>query len=188
MLSAPAMTARGSARSSAAAPSLPYQAAAVVAGVVAMAVASRFSIPLPSKLGVPITLQTYALFVLCGVFGGRLALGAVLAWLAIAALGAPVLADGAGGWRAVTGHTMGFLAGMAAAAWVCGRGAERTGGWMALTALFLAGHAIVLAVGWAGLASFMDPGPAFTVGILPFVPGAVVKSVAAALTVAAVKR
>ena len=188
MLSAPAMTARGSARSSSASPSLPFQAAAVVAGVVALAVASRFAIPLPSKLGVPITLQTYALFVLAGVFGGRLALGAVLAWLAIAALGAPVLADGAGGWRAVTGHTMGFLVGMAAAAWVCGRGAERTGGWMALTALFLAGHAIVLAVGWAGLASFMDPGPAFTVGILPFVPGAVVKSLAAALTVVAVKR
>ncbi len=182
------MTARGSTRSSIAAPSLPFQAAAVISGVVAMAVASRFAIPLPSGLGVPITLQTYALFVLAGVFGGRLALIAVLAWLAIAALGAPVLADGAGGWRAVTGHTAGFLVGMAAAAWVCGRGVERTRGWGPLTALFLAGHAIVLAVGWAGLASFMDPGPAFTFGIAPFVPGAVVKSLAAALTVVAVKR
>ena len=166
-------------------PSLPFQAAAVVAGVVALVVASRLAIPIGP---VPITLQTYALFVVAGVFGGRLALIAVLAWLALAALGAPVLADGAGGWRAVTGHTAGFLAGMAAAAWVCGRGAERTRGWGRLSALFLAGHAIVLAVGWAGLASFMSPGPAFAFGILPFLPGAVVKSVAAALTVRMVAR
>lgn len=167
------------------APSLPFQAAAIVAGVVALAAASRVSIPLGP---VPLTLQTYALFVLAGVFGGRLALIAVLAWLAVAALGAPVLADGSGGWRAVLGHTEGFLAGMAMAAWVCGRGAERTKGWAPLTALFLAGHAMVLATGWAGLASFMSPGPAFTDGILPFIPGAVIKSIAAALTVRWVAR
>ncbi len=186
MLLSPAAMTAAPARRSAAAASPPYQAAAVVAGVVALAVASRLAIPI--GVGVPITLQTYALFVVAGVFGGRLALLAVLAWLALAALGAPVLADGAGGWRAVTGHTAGFLAGMAAAAWVCGQGAARTRGWAPLTALFLAGHAIVLAVGWAGLASFMDPGPAFTYGILPFLPGAVVKSLAAAVTVALVKR
>lgn len=172
-------------RSSGSAPSLPFQAAAVIAGALALAVASRFAVPIGP---VPITLQTYALFVVAGVFGGRLALLAVLAWLAVAALGAPVLADGAGGWRAVTGHTAGFLAGMAAAAWVCGRGAEKTLGWVRLTALFVAGHAIVLAVGWAGLASFMDPKPAFTVGILPFLPGAALKSLAAAVTVHLVKR
>lgn len=161
-------------------PSAPFQAAAVVTAVVALAIASRLSIPIGP---VPITLQTYALFVVCGLFGGRLALVAVLAWLGLAALGAPVLADGSGGWRAVTGHTAGFLAGMALAAWICGRGAGRAKGWVALTALFLAGHAIVLAAGWAGLASFMSPGPAFTDGVLPFMPGAVVKSLAAALTV-----
>src|SRR5436190_1949850 len=75
-----------------------------------------------------------------------------------------------------------------AAAFICGRGAERVKGWGALFPLFLAGHAIILAVGWAGLASFMDPGPAFTSGIVPFLPGAVLKSLAAAATVALVKR
>ena len=163
--------------------SLPRQVAAVAVGVAALAAASRLSVPLPDGVGVPITLQTYALFVMAGLVGGRLALIAVLAWLALAALGAPVLADGAGGWRAVIGHTAGFRVGMAAAAWICGRGAERTSGVLRLTALFLAGHAIVLAVGWSGLASFMSPGPAFEFGILPFLPGAVVKSIAAALTV-----
>lgn len=159
---------------------LPVQAAIVTAGVVAMAAASRVSFDLGP---VPITAQTYALFVLAGLFGGRLGLGIVVAWLAAAALGLPVLAGGAGGWKAVVGHTAGFLAGMAAAAWVCGQGAERVRGWVALTALFVAGHLIVLAVGWAGLASFMSPKPAFESGILPLLPGAAVKSLAAALTV-----
>ena len=185
MLSAPAMTAPARPSKVAPAPSLPFQAAAVVGGAVAMAVAGRLSIPIGP---VPITLQTYVLFVIAGLFGGRLALAAVALWLAAAALGAPVLADGAAGWRAVTGHTAGFLAGMAAAAWVCGEGAARTQGVWRLTALFLAGHVIVLAVGWAGLASFMDPGPAFTVAVLPLLPGAIAKSLAAAATVRAVKR
>lgn len=162
--------------------SLPLQVAATAAGVVALAVASRVSVPVPDGVGVPITLQTWALFVMAGLLGGRLALITVLAWLAIAALGAPVLADGSGGWRAVTGHTMGFLVGMAAAAFVCGRACERTAGVFSRAALFLCGHAMVLAVGWAGLASFMSPAPAFEYGILPFIPGAVIKSIAAALT------
>jgi biotin transport system substrate-specific component len=165
--------------------SLPFQAAAVVAGALALAAAGRASFDLGP---VPITLQTYALFVVAGVFGGRLALMAVAAWLLAAAFGLPVLADGAGGWRAVTGRTAGFLAGMAAAAWVTGQAAPKAKGWVALTALFLAGHAIVLAVGWAGLATFMDPKPAFTVGILPLLPGAALKSVVAAATVRLLSR
>lgn len=187
LLSAPAMTAAGARRKSASkTPSLPFQAAAVVAGAVALALASRVSIPVGALA--PITLQTYALFVVAGLFGGRLGLMAVFLWLAAAALGAPVLADGAGGWRAVVGFTAGFLAGMAAAAWVCGEGAARTKGWVALTALFLGGHAIVLAVGWAGMTSVMDPATAFTDGIVPFLPGAAAKSLAAAVTVQLVRR
>lgn len=178
------MTAAAS-RRSAPGHALPVQAAIVVAGVVALAAASRFSIPIGP---VPITLQTYAVFVLAGVFGGRLGLGIVLAWLAAAAFGLPVLAGGASGWKALVGHTAGFLAGMAVAAWVCGRGAEKAKGWVALTALFVAGHAIVLFAGWAGLASFMSPGAAFEDGILPLLPGAAAKSLAAALTVRLVSR
>lgn len=182
---APAMTAASSRRKSAPDRALPYQAAAIVAGVVALWGASFVSIPIGP---VPITLQTYAVCVLAGLFGGRLALGAVVAWLAAAAFGLPVLAGGAGGWKAVTGHTAGFLAGMAVAAYVCGQGAQKARGWVALTALFLAGHAIVLFAGWAGLASFMSPKSAFMDGIVPFLPGAVAKSLAAALTVRLVSR
>ncbi|MDZ4374046.1 MAG: biotin transporter BioY [Phenylobacterium sp.] len=172
-------------RKSAASHAPPVQAAIVVAGVVAMWGASFVSIPIGP---VPITLQTFAVCVLAGLFGGRLGLVIVLAWLTAAALGAPVLANGVGGWKAVTGHTAGFLAGMAAAAYLCGEGARRVSGWLPLTLVFLGGHVMVLAAGWAGLASFMSPGPAFQSGILPLLPGAAVKSLAAALTVRLVSR
>lgn len=178
LVSTPAMTA--AARRSSSPYSLPVQAAIVTAGVVAMAAASRVAFDLGP---IPITLQTYALFVLAGLFGGRLGLFIVVMWLVAAALGLPLLAGGAGGWKAVIGHSAGFLAGMAAAAWVCGEGAQKARGWVTLTLLFIAGHAIVLAVGWAGLASFMSPRPAFENGIVPLLPGAAVKSLAAALTV-----
>jgi biotin transport system substrate-specific component len=164
---------------------LQLQALIVVGGVAAMAAASRVAFDVGPA---PITLQTYVLFVLAGLFGGRMGLAIVLAWLACATFGLPVLAGGAGGWRAVTGHTAGFLAGMAVAAWICGRGATRVKGWALLAALFLAGHVMVLAAGWAGLASFMSPGPAFESGILPLLPGAALKSLAAALTVRAFLR
>jgi biotin transport system substrate-specific component len=179
------MIAAAARKSSSRAMPLPFQAAAVVAGALALAAAGRASFDLGP---VPITLQTYALFVAAGLFGGRLALLAVLAWLACAAFGLPVLAGGAGGWKAVTGSTMGFLAGMAAAAWVVGEAAPKARSWLPLTLLIAAGHVIVLAVGWAGLATFMDPGPAFTVGVLPLLPGAALKSLAAAVTIRAFAR
>lgn len=179
------MTAAGARKGKSTPNALPFQAAAIVVGVVALWAASFVSIPIGP---VPITLQTYVVCVLAGLFGGRLAALAVLAWLAAAAFGLPVLAGGAGGWKALTGPTAGFLAGMAAAAYVCGRGAERAKGWVALTALFLAGHAIVLAVGWAGLAAMMSPKAALMDGVVPFLPGAAVKSLAAAATVRLLSR
>jgi biotin transporter BioY len=84
---------------------------------------------------------------------------------------------------------MGFLAGMAAAAWVVrprSRADWRAG--LPLTPCSWPATPSCCAVGWAGLASVHGPGPAFTVGILPFLPGAVVKSLAARPTVRAVKR
>src|SRR5688572_20368774 len=157
-----------------------WRAAAVVGGAAVMAAASQAEWAVGP---VPITLQTFALFVLAGLFGGAVTLGAVLLWLALAAVGLPVLAGGASGWPALLGYTAGFLAGMAGAAWVIGRAAETVTGFWRLTALFLAGHAIVLFVGWAGLAAVISLKYAFLDGVAPFLPGALLKSLAAAAAV-----
>lgn len=156
---------------------------AVVAGAAVMALASQVALPAPVA---PITLQTYALFVLSGLLGGSLTLRAVLIWLTAAALGAPVLADGAGGPEALFGPTQGYLFGMAVAGGLAGYAAQRRQGLGALLAIFLIGHALVLAMGFLGLLDRMDVASAFEGGVLPFLPGAAAKSLAAALTLKAV--
>jgi biotin transport system substrate-specific component len=157
-----------------------WRAAAVAGGAVVMALASQ----LEWQAGpVPVTAQTFALFVLAGLFGGAITLGAVLLWLAAAAAGLPVLAGGASGWMALLGYTAGFLAGMAGAAWIVGRAAERARGFWTLLALFLAGHLIVLFLGFVGLLSALSVKYAFLDGVAPFVPGALLKSLAAAAVV-----
>lgn len=152
---------------------------AVVAGAAAMAAASQVAIPMAPA---PITLQTYALFVLAGLLGGSLTLRAVLIWLTAAALGLPVLADGAGGPQALFGPTQGYLFGMAVAGALAGYAAQRRNGFAAHLVLFLIGHALVLAMGFLGLLDRMDPASALAGGVLPFLPGAVIKSAAAAGT------
>jgi biotin transport system substrate-specific component len=133
---------------------------------------------------VPMTLQTYALFAIAGLAGGRLALEIVIVWLAQAAIGLPVLAGGASGIEALTGPTMGYLAGMLGAAPLVGKFAETPRSWWALTLACLGGHALVLGLGFAGLAlSGLGLKSAFLGGVMPFLLGAAVKSLAAALTV-----
>jgi biotin transport system substrate-specific component len=153
----------------------------VLLGSWLLAAASWAQIPM---VPVPMTLQTYALFTIAGLAGGRLALEIVIVWLAQAAIGLPVLAGGAGGLESLTGPTAGFLAGMLVAAPLVGRFAETRRGWPALLLACLAGHALVLALGWAGLVlGGLGPIAAFAGGVLPFLIGAAVKSLAAALTV-----
>lgn len=166
------------------APRLRPQVADIFLGAAGCAAASWLTIPVEP---VPITLQTLAV-TLCGALLGpwRGAL-AVLVWLAAGMLGAPVLAGGTGGIDRFTGPGAGYLAAFPLAAWLVGILAAR--GWMRrpLTALaaMVAGNATCLAIGAAWLAMNIGPGAALTNGVLPFLIGAAVKSLAGAAVVIA---
>lgn len=91
----------------------------VMAAVVA--VLSLISIPLPS--GVPVTLQTFAV-ALCGfLLGPAMGTAAVVVYLAMGAVGLPVLAGMVGGLGYFFGITGGFLWGFLPMAFLCGLGA-----------------------------------------------------------------
>lgn len=94
----------------------------VLTGVLAavLAVLSQVSVPMPS--GVPVTLQTFAV-ALCGFLLGP-ALGAlsVGVYLALGAVGVPVLAGFGGGIGSFLGVTGGFLWGFLPMAFLCGLG------------------------------------------------------------------
>lgn len=76
--------------------------------VALLCVCSWIAVPLGS---IPVTLQTLALFVLIGLFNGRRAGIAVLAWLVLGAFGAPVFSGFTGGITALLSPTGGFLIG-----------------------------------------------------------------------------
>lgn len=162
---------------------LPYawQAAGILGGAVAMAVASQFTVPLGP---VPLTLQTLVLFLLTGVMGARTALSVAL-WMLAAWLGAPVLADGS---TDIMGPTQGYLVGMVLAAATAGRIVERVRRLPGLVAVFIYGHVIVLLFGFLGLLRTLPPHDAVTFGVLPFVVSATLKAaLAAALIYATAK-
>ncbi|HEY9216606.1 MAG TPA: biotin transporter BioY, partial [Phenylobacterium sp.] len=69
---------------------------------------------------VPMTMQTYALLVIAGLAGMRLAGEIVMVWLMQAAIGLPVLAGGAGGVAHLLGPTGGYLIGFVMAATLVG--------------------------------------------------------------------
>ncbi len=94
------------------------------------------------------TLQTLAVFTIAGLAGPRLTFEIVAVWLLSALIGLPVLAGFKGGIEPFAGPTAGFLVAFLIAGPLVAWLAPRTKGGD-LFALFLAGHALVLAIGWA---------------------------------------
>ena len=132
-----------------------------------------------AMLPVPMTLQTLAVMLVGALYGWRLGVLTILVWLALGALGLPVLAGGTGGIARFLGPTGGYLLAFPFAGALTGWLAER--GWngerMALAfAAMLIAHALCLLLGGAWLATTLGMQKAVAVGVVPFVPGAVVTS------------
>ncbi len=130
---------------------------------------------------VPVTGQTFGVLVIGMTLGRMRGTAVVLAYLLEGACGLPVFAGGLGGLPFVFGPTGGYLFGFVGAAFVLGYLAEQ--GWHAsllrtLTAM-VAGEAIIYIFGLAGLAAFVPSGGLLASGLYPFLPGEVVKIVAA---------
>lgn len=165
---------------------LAWKLGVVMVGSWLLAASSRVEAPM---YPVPMTLQTFAVLLVAGLAGGRMAAAMVLVWLAQAFAGLPLLAGGAGGPAPFAGPTAGYLAGFVVAAAACGWLTERPAlrGWLPMTAIFLAGHAAILSLGFAWLSYLFDAQTAWTTGVLPFLPflpGSVLKSI---LAVAVIK-
>ena len=135
-------------------------------------------IPLPFT-PVPITLQTF--FVLsAGVALGRRA-GALSQglYLALGCLGAPYFAGGESGLAYLAGPTGGYLLGFPLAAWLvgalAGAGSERRPLGVVGSLLVASAVIFVSGAGWLAVWGGYTVGAALAVGVLPFLPGLVVK-------------
>ncbi|MGH1353467.1 MAG: biotin transporter BioY [Thalassovita sp.] len=136
--------------------------------------------------GVPITAQSLGIM-LCGtVLGAKRGALAVLLFLALVALGLPLLAGGRGGIGVFSGPSMGYLIGFPVAAFVTGFLAQTwrdRGGFVFPAVAALIGGMIVLNIlGIIGMSIKLDKTLIEASALaLPYVPGDVIKAVLAGL-------
>jgi biotin transport system substrate-specific component len=158
------------------------QALLVLGASAVTALAAQVAVPVPWS-PVPITGQTFAVLLVGAVLGARRAFLAQALYLAEGALGLPVFAGGTSGALALVGPSGGYLVAFPFAAALVGALAER--GWdrrfTTMFAAMLLGSVVIFAAGLAQLSRFVPHGHVLAAGLLPFVPGDLVKSALAAL-------
>jgi len=147
----------------------------VLAGSFLIGLCAQIAIPLPFT-PVPITGQTFAIMLLGVLLGSRRGACAVLFYLAEITMGMPVLAGGAVAPLALIGPRGGYLLGMVLQAFLAGKCVER--GWKQgkLFVGLMLTCALELACGAIFLANFVGLSNVFFMGVLPFIPGEIIKS------------
>jgi biotin transport system substrate-specific component len=155
-----------------------------VAGSVFLGLMSQFSVMLPFT-PIPITLQTFALFMLIIAQGQRKASYSVILYLVQASVGLPVLYGGIANPAWMLFPTAGYLIGFLACTIVAGYLLEKKENPGVLWTLFslTCGQVALYTLGTAYLSYFVGVNQAFALGVAPFLVGAIVKLSAAACSV-----
>jgi biotin transport system substrate-specific component len=150
--------------------------AAVFAGLTV--VGANIYIPLTP---VPVTLQTLFVLLAGAAIGGRYGSLSQFLYVGMGVAGIPVFAGSLGGLAILTGPTGGYLVSFLFVPFVVGALLRRSQAvrWQILA--FSVGTALIFAAGLLHLAVFYTSGlsGAIRVGLLPFLPGAIIKIAAA---------
>lgn len=148
----------------------------------ATAAGAYMIIPFPL---VPITLQTFFLYLAASLLGGHLAALSQIVYLLLGVIGLPVFAGGKAGIGVLFGPTGGYLLGFVAAAYIVGKLSQGRNkpGLGRLIVSMLAGTLVIYICGLTQLSLVADLSvpKALSVGVLPFLPGDAIKITAAAV-------
>ncbi|MFO7841944.1 MAG: biotin transporter BioY [Fidelibacterota bacterium] len=152
-----------------------------------MAALSRITIPLQP---VPVTGQTLGVLLTGMMLGRKRALAAMLTYIAMGVIGLPVFANGAFGAATLIGPTGGYLLGFMPAAYIMAYLGEK--GWYkhaatAISALII-GHTIIFGFGLLWLGILMNGSNVLATGFIPFIPGAVAKTLIAFALIPVIKQ
>ena len=142
---------------------------------------------------VPITLQTLGVIAAGAILGARKGAAAVLVFLALVAMGLPLLAGGRGGLGVFAGTTVGYIVGWVFAAAFIGAATAkilpRYPLWAGLVINALGGIVVIYFFGVLGLLLRTDLGFWATITTNgPFIPGDVAKVVIATVVAKSVHR
>ena len=161
-----------------------HRSAAVVIGIIVVSLLAQARFYLPGN-PVPITLQGFGVLMLGSVLGWRLGLASAIGYYLVGMAGLPVFANSNEGWDYVIhGVTGGYLLGFILSAGVVGYLSQR--GWnrgRSLWPILLGSLLIYLpALIWLSIFDFSWPadGELFSAAMYAFMPGDIVKLMAAA--------
>jgi biotin transport system substrate-specific component len=148
-----------------------------------MALGAQVDVPMHP---VPMTMQSFVVLLAGAALGPIRGVAAVAIYLAAAAIGLPVLSEGAHGPAPFTGATAGYLFAFPIAAGLAGLAARRglLDGWAVGAATLFVLHLLLLGMGGAWLATKIGSADAWAGGVRPFLIGGAVKSL---LVLAALK-
>ena len=139
-------------------------------------------IPLPP---VPITAQTFFLYVAALLLGGTLGALSQVIYIMLGVVGIPVFAGGKAGLGVLFGPTGGYLVGFVVAAFVIGtvnRFKNNPGIFWRVFSMLIGMFLIyLLGTGWLSFTANMSFPKALAVGVLPFLPRDLLKIALAAL-------
>lgn len=155
---------------------------AVAIGVVLLSLLAQIAIPLPWT-PVPITGQTFGVALTALLWGRKRSFAIMCSYLLIGAAGLPVFALGKAGIS--FGPTFGYLVGMLVASYVMGFFADQISQktFLKIYAVAFLGSVITFSCGLIGLSYFIPSETLFSSGLLPFLPGDIVKTLLASLIV-----
>ncbi|MDO4966335.1 MAG: biotin transporter BioY [Lachnospiraceae bacterium] len=141
---------------------------------------AQISIPLP--LGVPMTMQTFAITLAAVVLGAKLSTYSSLIYILLGAIGVPVLANFSGGLDKFVGPTGGFLISFPLMAFIIGYGVEHKDMFKGAFVVFLILGTVanyVVGVVMFCLLTKSTVMVGITACVLPFIPTAIIKAVLA---------
>ena len=144
------------------------------------AVMAQISIPMP--LGVPMTMQTFAITLAGIVLGSKKGGMSILVYVLLGAIGVPVFAGFSGGFQNLVGPTGGFIISFPIMAYLIGLGVELKK--KELFVLFLVLGTVSNYVIGVILFCVVTQSPVatgITACVLPFIPTAIIKAVVASL-------
>lgn len=152
------------------------------------AIGAYIIIPLPL---VPITLQTFVMYLAASLLGGYLGALSQIVYILLGIIGLPVFAGGKAGLGVLIGPTGGYLIGFIIGANIAGRMIEsrKHSGyvWIVLSLIVATVVLYICGVAQLSLVAHLSLKKAIAVGVLPFLIGDAIKIVAATLLIVKIK-
>ena len=153
-----------------------YDIVLIIGASLFIALSAQLTVSVPLS-PVPITGQTFAVLLTGALLGSKRGIMAVILYLLEGVSGVPVFAGAGFGIMHIAGPTGGYLLGFLPAAFLCGWLAEK--GWdqnmLSVLIMMVLGTMVIFLFGVIWLTQFTGLQNVLTMGLYPFLPGALIK-------------